>query len=178
MKYGNLTLGQIEAFMNKIGGEEGLQRFLAGHCEVMAKDHVINCDTDPFVPEGWRVEDHEKGGLFKWDPKQVRFYLSDLQKNGKTIQGNELRKKLAGKPVLNANVLDYLLAHPHLIPEEWKKDSEGRTRYIFFWGTIYRDPGGHLVVRCLGWRDGKWHWHSCWLDYDWRGVIPAALRAS
>lgn len=30
MKYGNVTLGQIEAVLNKLGGEEGVQAFLRG----------------------------------------------------------------------------------------------------------------------------------------------------
>jgi len=39
---------------------------------------------------------------------------------------------------MNANVLDYLLAHPELIPEDWKN------KYVFFWGTIYRYSSGGL----------------------------------
>ena len=36
MKYGELTLGQVEAVVNKLGGMEGVKRFLAG--ETMAKE--------------------------------------------------------------------------------------------------------------------------------------------
>ncbi|MDP2703628.1 MAG: hypothetical protein Q8P01_00105 [bacterium] len=93
-------------------------RVRRGEAEIREAEHVINCDADPFVPDGWKVEEHQKGGLFKWDPAQVLLYLSELQRKGGAIKkGNELWKELAGKPVLNANVLDYLLAHPHLIPE-------------------------------------------------------------
>jgi len=34
MKYGELTLGQIEAAVNKLGGMEGVQRFLSGQAKV------------------------------------------------------------------------------------------------------------------------------------------------
>jgi len=34
MKYGELTLGQIEAIVNKLGGMEGAHRFLSGELEV------------------------------------------------------------------------------------------------------------------------------------------------
>ena len=35
MKYGNLTLGQIEAGINKIGGEDAFMRLLAGELNVV-----------------------------------------------------------------------------------------------------------------------------------------------
>src|SRR4051812_5109537 len=82
--------------------------------------HVIDLDANPFVPNNWKVEEHKKGGQFKWNPASIRFHLSPNQQNGKVIEGNKLRKELANEPVLNANILDYLLAHPELIPEEWK----------------------------------------------------------
>ena len=149
--------------------------------EVKMVEHVIDCDADPFVlvPSGWKVKKHQKGGFFKWDPSAVQFYLSEPQRNGKIIEGNKLRKELTDKPVLNANVLDYLLSHPHLIPEEWKQDSEGRARHIFFWGTIYRDSGGHPFVRFLYyWPGVRWGWRFSWLDRGWDVRDPAALRAN
>lgn len=36
MKYGELTLGKVEAIVNKLGGMEGVQRFLSGQTEVTA----------------------------------------------------------------------------------------------------------------------------------------------
>jgi hypothetical protein len=140
--------------------------------------HVIDCDADPFVPEGLQVEEHQKGGSFTWDPKMVRFYLSNLQQNGKCIRGEKLRAELRDKQVVNANVLDYLVGHPHLIPEEWKRDEESRTRCIFFWGTIYRYSDGRLSVRYLSWYGDRWYWRCTWLGYGWDVFDPAALRAS
>ena len=154
---------------------------LRGHASITVVEHAIDCDADPFNPwekDGWTVEEHQKGGTFKWDASQVELYLASGQKNGKVIEGNKLRKELAKKPVLNANVLDYLLKNPHLIPEEWKKDGQGNTRYIFFWGTVYRDRDGDLYVRYLCWRDGRWYWSNRWLGSDWGGGYPSALRAS
>jgi hypothetical protein len=81
-------------------------------------------------------------------------------------------------PVMNANVLDFLLANPDLIPEEWKKDEHGNTRYIFFWGTVYRDRGGDLYVRYLCWGGDRWGWGSRWLGSGWDGDSPAAVLAS
>jgi hypothetical protein len=178
MKYPDITLGRVEAVWNKLGGEEGVQRLLAGYCKVVVKEHVINCDADPFVPDGWGVEEHQKGGPFTWDASKVKFYLSKKQKGSSYIEGNKLREELKGQPVYNANLLDYLLKNPHLIPEEWKKDEKGNTRYIFFWGTVYRRSDGYLCVRYLCWSDGGWRWSDGWLDHDWYDGSPAAVPAS
>ena len=154
-----------------------VRNVLLGCAEIKAMEHVINCDTDPFVPSGWRVEKHEKSGSFRWDPKQVQFYLSKSQKKDGSIVGNKLRTELADKPVLNANVLEYLLAHPHLIPEAWKEETNGDTTCVFFWGTIYCDSDGDLCIRCLFWDGDGWYWDCGWLDDVWSNDYPAALRA-
>lgn len=152
------------------------KQVLLGHASINVVEHVIDCDAQPFVPDGWSVEEHQKGGAFKWDKETQKdaLYLSKGQAGSKYIEGNKLRKELTEKstPVLNANVLDYLLANPHLIPEEWKG------KYVFFWGTVYRHRDGGLCVRYLSWGDGRWGWSYDWLDYVWLGSHPAALRAS
>ncbi|MFH0912563.1 MAG: hypothetical protein V1807_02825 [Patescibacteria group bacterium] len=145
---------------------------IKGNAEVVTSKHIIDCDADPFLPTGWKVEQHNKGGQFALDTSKIHFYLSKGQKNGKTIGGNKLRKELQNKPVLNANVLDWLLDHPEFIPEEWK------SKYVFFWGTIYRSAGGHLVVRSLHWHGTRWDWNYDYPDDDWYGFYPAALSAS
>jgi hypothetical protein len=147
------------------------RKVLLGHATIMVQEHVIDCDANPLVPNGWKVEEHQKGGQYKWDATKVSLWLADGQKDGEWLGGNKLRKELKGKPVYNANVLDYLLANPHLIPEEWKG------KYVFFWGTVYRSSSGSLYVRCLFWRDGRWDWHYFWLDYGWSDNRPAAVPA-
>lgn len=144
---------------------------LAGLSEFVITKHLIDCDVDPFVPKGWKVEEHIKGGQFEWDPTKVDLYLSEKQRGG-SIEGNKLRQELRGRSVLNANVLDYLLAHPNLIPEEWKG------KYVFFWGTIYRYSAGDSYVRYLCFGGCRWHWSYGWLGSGWGGGSPTALRAS
>ena len=159
----------------------GVLSVLRGHATINVIQHVIDCDANPFSPwanDGFTIEEHQKGGQWKFDPKQVKFFLASGQKDGKVIEGNKLRKELAKKSVFNANVLDYLLAHPELIPDEWKTDGNGNTRYIFFWGTVYRNRDGGLYVRFLCWSDDGWDWGYSWLGNDWDGSNPAAVRAS
>lgn len=144
--------------------------------------HAIDCDASPFVPDGWSVlPDAEQlpnrvKGIFTWDPSRIS--LSKGQKGDKYILGNDLRKELASRPVFTANVLDYLLTHPYLIPEDWKKDKLGNTRFIFFWGTVYRRSGSSLCVRCLCWIDGGWDWSYCWLGGGFDSDCLALVRAS
>ena len=149
-----------------------IREYLLNLAEIKPIEYLIDCDADPFVPKDWEVVEHQKGGRFKLDPKKVKLYLSKHQKDGGVIRGENLRKELAGKPVLNANVLEYLLANKHLIPEEWKG------KLVFFWGTIYRGPRGHLSVRYLRWSGGEWYWYFYWLLNDWSSGGPAVLRAS
>lgn len=155
-----------------------VRKVLRGQAVISVPEHLIDCDVDPFLPDGWKVEEHQKGGALKWDPAKVAFHLSSKQKGDKYIQGHKLREELKGKPVYNANLLDYLIKHPHLIPEDWKKDEHGNTRYIFFWGTIYRYRDGYLCVRSLYWGSGRWDWGHNWLDSAWDSNGPAAVPAS
>lgn len=133
---------------------------------------IIDCDADPFLPAGWRVEEHRQGGQLEWTKSLINLYLADGQKNGQWLGGHELRAVLKNQPVLNANMLDFLLKYPQLIPEEWKNGA------VFFWGTIYRDSAVGLYVRCLYWGGGRWFWSWYPLGVDWDASHPAAVRAS
>lgn len=167
------TAGYTPAQVSRLrayGNLSDFRRVLAGTAEIIVRQHIIDCDAQPFMPNGWKVEEHTPGGQFEWDIEAISLYLSDEQQPcGKRKGGDELRKELAGKPVLNANVLDYLLAHTNLIPEEWKD------KYLFFWGTIYLDSDGDRCVRYLHWR-GSGPWGRGWLINSWDANDPAAVR--
>lgn len=164
---------QIKEFFSQI--ETGrvtktrLQAFLSG--DLLAWP-MIDLDADPFVPDGWKVEEHIKGGQLALDPAKIGFYLSDQQQGGNWINGHKLREELKGKPVFNANMLDALLAHTEFIPEELKGKA------VFFWGTIYRDSDARLCVRCLCWGGAQWVWDFGWLVSIWNSRSPAAVSAS
>ena len=134
---------------------------------------MIDCDGAPFCPDGFVVEEHQKGGFLQWnkDLQKDALWRAAGQQNGKVLEGHDLLTELKGKPVLNASVLDYLVAHPQLIPGEWKG------KCIFFWGTIYRNRG-NLYVRYLCWGDSRWDWDDRWLGSSWGGGAPAVMRAS
>lgn len=161
--------------ITKLGQSKHLPKIkdvLNGCAVISYPKHLIDCDAAPFQLNGWSVEKHIKGGQFEWNPTRVKLYLAKSQKPGKLVEGNKLRKELEGQLVLNANVLDYLLAHPELIPDEWKGKA------VFFWGTIYRYSNGNLFVRCLFWHDSRWDWDLGWLDSGFYDSFPAAVSAS
>ncbi len=146
--------------------------------------HLIDLAGDP-MPERWKkekwaIEKHVGDGTLELDPSRFQLQFSPNQIDGKVIEGNKLKKELeeGSVPVLNACVLDYLYAHPELIPEDWKVDEKGNTRYIYFWGTVFRSPVGDLYVRYLYWNDGVWRWFYNYLDRDWHSQSPAAILAS
>ena len=134
-------------------------------------------EVEQHIGEGWAIVEKRVDGLYV-NGRKVILHLSKRQQNGKSLKGHDLREELTGKPVLNANILDALADNPHLIPEDWKKNEQGNTRYIFFWGTIYRRADGDLCVRYLYFNDGTWYRNYYWLDDDWHGINPAALLAS
>src|SRR3989344_1801838 len=151
--------------------------FLRGNSELKVIQHVIDCHADPTIPyKGWTVQEHLKQGQMKLElrpdgelylnAKKVVLHLSEAQQDGKVVEGHKLHTELLENEdedtILNANVLDYLLAHPELIPESWKKDAEGRTLYVFFHGTTFRDSDGYLCVRSLSFFGGQWSW-----SFDW-----------
>jgi len=133
---------------------------------------IIDCDADPCVPDGWEVEEHRKGGQLVWDPTQIQLYLSHEQQGGRIIQGHELRKELVKKPVLNACVLDWLLAYPEYIFEGWRVNDK---IYIYFWGTVYRDTRGYHCVRYLCRLGDKFTWGFRYLKDDCKELDSAAM---
>ncbi|MFA5359025.1 MAG: hypothetical protein WC310_04390 [Patescibacteria group bacterium] len=144
---------------------------LGGKSEIVKVKHIVDLDIDPFVPDYWEVVEHIKGGQFTFDPTKVVLYLDEVQKEAGVIVGNQLREKIKDRSAYNANLLDFYLKNPHLIPKEWK----GKT--VFFWGTIYRDSDGDLCVRFLKWRGYKWHWSFAWVGGCIYDSNPAAVPA-
>jgi hypothetical protein len=123
------------------------------------------------------LEKREDGKLYA-NSKEVVLDLSPNQQNGKTIKGHKLSKELKNKQVLNACIMDALRANTQLIPEDWKQDEQGRARYIYFWGTIFRIANGDLYVEFLYWNGGRWSWDCRWLGVGWSSRCPAASLAN
>jgi hypothetical protein len=138
--------------------------------------HVINCDLPPYVcnATGGNVflAHNNRIQNWRWNPHLVKLYLHPYQQPDRFITGTALQESWIQKKALNANVLDYLLAHRWLIPEDWKKAGK-----IFFPGTIYGiwscvryDP----YVRYLLFGSGNWGWSTQPLNTHFGADCPAA----
>lgn len=118
-------------------------KVIKGYAQIIPIEHFIDTDKTPHIPLLCSIEEHRTSGLLKFDPDVVTLYLEEEQKKRNGIDGDILRQKLSDKQVMNANVLDYLLENPGLIPKEWER------KRVFFWGTIYKNCEGDLFVRSL-----------------------------
>jgi len=184
-------LGPFVQFFTNLCGENGevwwreFKKFLRKEVYWQSNEgeHIVDCDAMPEILSDWQKEEHRKMGKVKLEKRDGKLYangqevvrhLSKNQKNGIMIGGHKLRQELVdmkGKIFLNACILDYLLKHPELIPEEWKKG------VTYFWGTIFRRSDGSLFVADLRWFGGGWGWDDRWLDYAWGDDEPAACLA-
>lgn len=178
------TLAHSEERMSSILG------VLHGTHEIRPIDYVIDFNSPARLPfNGAVLEVHRGTGIVKLekkadglylDGKKLTLFLSKKQKKGGVIEGNKLRIELEkrGKNV-GAKLLDHFVEHPEMWPEEWKKDDQGNTLYVFFWDDIFRNPAcGDLYVRCGCWRGGEVISGYDWLGDDWRGRSPAVSSVS
>lgn len=169
--------------------------------------HIIDLAGDPmpvmWKKKGYEhieIEKHVGEGLLELDPSRFQLYLSQGQQGivyqpkrfpdlqsfasshelvGRKMDGHVLLKDLEENkiPVLNACVLNYLLLHPELIPEDWKVERKN----IVFWGTIFRAPSGMFntitqYVLFMSYLRG-WHTFELSLNCDFGAGRPAAIRA-
>lgn len=150
-----------------------IKSLMSGESETLPQPsikHIINCATDPFVPNGYVLDKHQPGSKdYEFDAVKVFLFQSEKQEKG-ILVGEELLQELVDIPSLNANVLDYLMVHPELIPESWKN------KRIYFLGTIYL-LNDIRVVRYLYWSKSQWTWCQRWLEsgFDHRhfaAVVP------
>jgi len=115
------------------------------------ESEIIDCDADPFVYEGMSVYSHKKTGKTAWKDLNPVLWQWDQQKVDDGISGHLLARELASKPVLNANVLWFLVKNQELIPEEWQEKN-----YVCFWGTVYLNGTHGLYVETLHYGERGW----------------------
>ncbi len=142
-------------------------------------EHVIDFDAVPTIRICFRLADvsdqiaSRVRGKKKLSDLKLNLYLDDFQAGGGFLEGYDLKTKLEGQKVLGAQLLDFYLEHPDLIPKDWNKKLR-----ISFWGTIYRGADSHLYVRCLCWNGMGWDSEYDRLNCAWFPDSPAAVSAS
>ena len=141
-----------------------------------------NHSTSPSLwSRGSSIEEQDERALVITEVDLSKIRLETTLKPGETpVIGEERLKRLkkAGHIRLDAKVFQTLWENQSLIPEKWKEKTNGNTTYIFFDGTVLRDPDGDRYALCLYWYDGEWYWYYDWLDVDFGASYPSAVLAS
>jgi len=109
-----------------------LRDIIYGRAEVMVVKHVVDCNIDPVVPEDWKLHRHNGIGKLELELKNGKLHRL-VDERGRRISLNRRRAP--------ANVLDYLVASPHIIPDDRET--------IYFRGTEFLHPGKFICIRVL-----------------------------
>lgn len=161
------TLGQV---LDVINGRSAIMQIEKKVSEVKSNLLIVDYGVAPSLIN-LKIKSHpERKDVIEYDVSKIEHVLP-LKSDENRISGNENLKRLnaTGKIILDVRVLEELLKHPELIPEEWKKG------VTYFWGTIFRNSDGRLCVAGLVWRgSGGWNWNSAWFDRDLFDHKPAA----
>ena len=171
---GPWTNEEIKMLTERKGFLTQVREALYGRSEIKPVEYTVDLDAPPFIPKGWVVETHLKGGRFKFGDAKVTLYSSENQRIGKCAEVTELQKELESQTVLNANLLDFYLAHPNIIPENWKG------KHIYFQGTVYRHTCCYRCVRYLCWNrwsDSQWCWDFSAIEFGKGLSGPVAVSS-
>ncbi len=153
---------------------------------IVGEPKIISIDrSEPFNPEfignGWSIEEQDEKSLALTEIDLTAIRFKSMLKDGeKSVKGEEELSRLKSEKYicLDAKIFQTLWENQILIPEKWKEKTNGNTTYIFFDGTILRNPYGGRCVLYLFWDYGKWHWSSHWLGHHWRVGNPSAVLVS
>ena len=190
IKYSSVDLGQIEAVLNKIGGEAAIPRLLAGELVVVERepkpepmlDTIIRVDraVRPVYPDWMKKVMHlelEATGAAEYDLATVQLWLHDGQKNGGVMVGNTIYDHLKSNTMLESclGLADGLAIQKNGV-EAFRKFFGGKA--VFLWKSVVQDRVVGLRVPYLVGRSGVVVVLWLWLDDDWRDSGPAARFAS
>lgn len=154
---------------------------LIRHPTMLPIDRSTPFDPIKFIGDGWTIEEQDEGSLALTEVDLSKVRLETCLKKGEDcVKGEDKLKRLKknGHIRLDAKVFQTLWENQSLIPEHWKKETNGYTTYIFFDGTIVRSPPGRRCVLSLFFEGGEWRWACFWLGLGWRVYRPSAVLAS
>lgn len=180
IKHSELTLGQIEAIVNKIvkvGGPEGVKRLLADELTVVevASDTVyVDRSVRPNYPSWMREVMHpelEAIGPDKFETKSLKLWIPPSQTTG-VVEGQAIYDHLKSENMLGSclglrdleEIQKKGIAH-------FRKHFQGKA--VFGWKSVVRYDGGDLCVPYLIEIGGEVVLRWRWLDGGWDSARPA-----
>ncbi|HUQ30182.1 MAG TPA: hypothetical protein VM103_01540 [Candidatus Paceibacterota bacterium] len=120
---------------------------IEGNATVTITRHVVGCNASEPQLRGYTIASHSRLRR-DWE---FRKYEMKLWQPDEKLHQQCLRaafREIDQKYLLNASILEYLLAHPEVMPEDTenkiKKDGP-----ILFLGTVYENTEGDQLVRAL-----------------------------
>ncbi len=190
IKYSNVDLGQIEAVLNKIGGEAAIPRLLSGELVVVEREPKpepvldtiirVNRSVKPAYPDWMKKVMHpelETTGPAEYDLATVQLWLHEGQQGGNWAKGQRIYDHLKSNNMLEGclGLADGLAIQQKGI-EVFRKFFAGKA--VFLWKSVVQNRGGDLHVPYLIEHRGEVVVHWRWLGRDWRGNNPAVRFAS
>lgn len=193
IKYSDVNLGQIEAVLNKIGGEAAIPRLLSGELVVVEReppapkpepvlDTIVRVDrtVSPVYPDWMKKMMHPKleaTGPAEYDLATVQLWLHDGQKGGNWVKGQAIYDHLKSNDMLEGclGLADGLAIQQKGI-EVFRKFFAGKA--VFLWKSVVQSRDGLLRVPYLFEDGGEVVVYWLWLGDAWLGHYPAARFAS
>src|SRR3989338_1591250 len=129
--------------------------------------------------KGEEEQDKRALAITEVDLNNIRFETT-LRSGEKSVKGEEKLKRLEvfGCVCLDAKFFQTLWENQDIIPEKWKESPGGETAFIFFDGTVLRNPGGIRYILYLYWLGDEWNWDFNWLGGDWDVCGKSAVLVS
>jgi len=193
MKYPEIKFGQMEAIINKLGGEEGVLKFLRGELVVQpavvpepisepAPDFIVRVDRSvkPSYPDWMKklmYPDLELTGPAEYDIQKLGLWLHDDQKDG-VVSGNTIYTKLEKDNALAdcLGLADLLAIKAKvIIAPVFLKLFAGKI--VFGWKSVAQRQNGDLVAPYLIVHNGRIMVLWYWLNSNWNSN-HLALRFS
>ena len=173
MKYGELTLGQIEAVVNKLGGMNGVNKLLSG--ELVVKEMENQRQTSMVIVDySQTLAQMIKAGNYGWvnnDITQEHFPIAGSGKQeeeivlfcfGKNISSGDAIAEMEKQGFRSARI-EELLALGAAYPELQKQFP------IVALGSVWRAPASSRRVPALDWSGGERGLALDWFGDDWGG---------
>lgn len=141
-----------------------MTKVVKGLAELTDIPYIVNLDAQPKTLTGYKASAHNGGGVFNFQHQSLDLFYPNPEREN----GYKIRSALEGP--LNANMLDFLLGHPELIPQECQG------KYTCFFGTTYcsyRDD--ESFVRAIFYHQDRYQETLIPLDTDFGDEMPIMI---
>lgn len=112
---------------------------------------MLSCNEQPDIPHGWEVVSHDTTLQRVW-LEDIVLYTPSVLSDHELVLLRDIEAELEEQEanLLNATVLDKLLAKPEMIPADWMGFR------VLFLGTKFLGANGHEAIRFLLYDDYGW----------------------